>query len=220
MSDEKMTLKQKLIEIQKNLTYFKKNTSGNNYQYTSGASILGEIKQWKDKFGVMLRPEIETATVEKFRTDKDKDMFFYIANGYMIWSDEIEEIKIKWYFTGKQNDPSKAFGSALTYSERYFLLKFFGIPTDELDADVFKKMIIPEDIKINQTEVIEALREMYRLKIDGFNVITRVQNSMQKHLGVKIKTMKDIANVVKGITDKEKLDKYSTMLINKITEGE
>ncbi|MEC5308048.1 ERF family protein [Bacillus thuringiensis] len=29
----------------------------------------------------------------------------------------------------------QAYGSALTYSERYFLLKFFGIPTDEDDAD-------------------------------------------------------------------------------------
>jgi hypothetical protein len=34
-----------------------------------------------------------------------------------------------------QNDFEKGFGSALTYGERYFLLKFFHIATDEDDID-------------------------------------------------------------------------------------
>ena len=42
---------------------------------------------------------------------------------------------ITWAYYGQQDDISKAFGSALTYSERYFLLKYFGLPTDEDDPD-------------------------------------------------------------------------------------
>ena len=38
-------------------------------------------------------------------------------------------------FRSQQNDISKAFGSALTYSERYLLLKSLGAPTDEDDPD-------------------------------------------------------------------------------------
>ena len=34
---------------------------------------------------------------------------------------------------------SKAHGTALTYAERYFLMKFFNIPTDEDDADAKQK---------------------------------------------------------------------------------
>ena len=34
---------------------------------------------------------------------------------------------------------SKAHGTGLTYAERYFLMKFFNIPTDEDDADAKEK---------------------------------------------------------------------------------
>ena len=46
-----------------------------------------------------------------------------------------ERIEIPWQTMGQQDDISKAFGSGLTYSERYFLLKFFGVPTDDDDTD-------------------------------------------------------------------------------------
>ena len=48
-------------------------------------------------------------------------------------------IRIPYFFTGIQDDSSKALGSALTYSERYFLLKFFNIPTDDDDPDKFEE---------------------------------------------------------------------------------
>ena len=46
-----------------------------------------------------------------------------------------DRIEVPWQLFGQQDDPSKAFGSALTYSERYFLLKFFSIATDDDDPD-------------------------------------------------------------------------------------
>lgn len=46
-----------------------------------------------------------------------------------------ETLEIPFYAIGEQSDPSKAFGTALTYSERYVLLKMFNLPTDEDDAD-------------------------------------------------------------------------------------
>ena len=43
--------------------------------------------------------------------------------------------RVSFEYYGQQNDISKAFGSALTYSERYLLLKSLGAPTDEDDPD-------------------------------------------------------------------------------------
>ena len=46
-----------------------------------------------------------------------------------------EQFEVTFYAVGQQDDVSKAHGTALTYAERYFLMKFFNIPTDEDDAD-------------------------------------------------------------------------------------
>lgn len=46
-----------------------------------------------------------------------------------------ERIIIPWFIIGQQADSSQAFGSALTYSMRYFLLKYFNIATPEDDVD-------------------------------------------------------------------------------------
>lgn len=50
-----------------------------------------------------------------------------------------EKLVIPFFAIGHQDDASKAYGTALTYAERYFLLKFFNIPTDEDDADAKQK---------------------------------------------------------------------------------
>ena len=50
-----------------------------------------------------------------------------------------EQLEIPFYAIGQQDDVSKAHGTGLTYAERYFLMKFFNIPTDEDDADAKEK---------------------------------------------------------------------------------
>ena len=50
-----------------------------------------------------------------------------------------EQFEVTFYAVGQQDDVSKAHGTALTYAERYFLMKFFNIPTDEDDADAKEK---------------------------------------------------------------------------------
>ena len=52
------------------------------------------------------------------------------------WMDtESEETLIVPFHGNGMNDWEKGLGSALTYAERYFLLKFFHIPTPEDDPD-------------------------------------------------------------------------------------
>jgi hypothetical protein len=52
------------------------------------------------------------------------------------WVDcESGETLVSHFAANGQNDWDKGLGSALTYAERYYLLKFFHIPTDEDDVD-------------------------------------------------------------------------------------
>jgi hypothetical protein len=52
------------------------------------------------------------------------------------WVDcETGETDVNMFAANGQNDWEKGLGSALTYGERYFLLKYFHIATDEDDVD-------------------------------------------------------------------------------------
>lgn len=218
-----MKLKEKLLEIQKKLSYFQKDIKGYQYKYTSGASILSKVKALKDEFGVLLHQEITTHEIKQFKNDKGKETFLFTGKGFQVWSDSEEEIKIEWFFTGQQNDPSKAFGSALTYSERYFLLKFFGIPTDEIDPDAFQEKVadpLSEDLVAVQNEVLAILREMYTHKIAGFDNFETLQKSIKKHLNIKITDIKHLKTKLRKVVDEEKLDKYGSYLVTLMEEFE
>lgn len=49
-----------------------------------------------------------------------------------------DKIECPYVFTGQQGDAAQAFGAAMTYANRYFLMKFFQIATPEDDPDVWK----------------------------------------------------------------------------------
>ena len=129
-----LNLLQKLVEIRKNVTYFTKDTKGYKYDYVSGSQVLSKIKSKMDELGIILQPIIgDDQKIEKQGAD-----WFYMSKMTYIWinADNPEDrLETPWFLCGTQNDPSKAFGSALTYSERYFLLKFFCVPTDDVDPD-------------------------------------------------------------------------------------
>lgn len=142
-----MNLHQKLIEIRKEIDVFEKDTKGFNYSYVSGSQVLGKIQEKMNELGVILHPEmkdLEHNTFDYQQWNKsrnqmeDKTDFVISGNMKYVWinaDDPKERIEIDWNIYGQQDDISKAYGSALTYSERYFLLKFFNTPTDDDDPD-------------------------------------------------------------------------------------
>lgn len=137
-----MNLWQKLVEIRKDIDVFSKDGKSYGYKYVTGSQVLHKIKQKMDELGVILSPRMGAHKnwIHEYKNSKGKDVkdFVIESEGAYVWinSDKPEEREeIPWKFFGQQDDASKAFGSALTYSERYFLLKFFGVPTDEDDAD-------------------------------------------------------------------------------------
>lgn len=137
-----MNLWQKLVAIRKDIDVFKKNGKSYGYDYVTGSQILHKIKKNMDELQVILMPKMgEHKTWQySYKNQKGREITDFVieGDGFYEWinaENPEERETIPWKFFGQQDDVSKAYGSALTYSERYFLLKFFGIPTDEDDAD-------------------------------------------------------------------------------------
>ncbi len=137
-----MNLYQKLIEIRKDVINFNKDAKGYGFTYVSGSQAIAKIRTKMDELGVLLIPSIggiESSTYD-YKNAKGDDKTDFIVKGDMKYTwvnaDEPDEkIEVPWKVYGAQDDISKAFGSGLTYSERYFILKFFQAPTDSDDPD-------------------------------------------------------------------------------------
>lgn len=146
----KLNIHQKLVEVKKSITGFSKGSkagSGNytGYEYVSGSQVLRAIKGKMDELGVLLIPEVDYETMKwekhnyKTKNGNEKTDFIITMKMNYTWvnaEDPQDKITIPWVCIGQQTDDiAKAVGTAMTYNERYFLLKFLGLPTDEDDAD-------------------------------------------------------------------------------------
>ncbi|QDQ03177.1 hypothetical protein FOH38_23560 [Lysinibacillus fusiformis] len=137
-----MSLAQKLVEIRRNIGSFTKDAKGYNYNYVSGSQVLSKIQNTMNELGVLLIPKVLDQHFKEhaYKDNKGKEKLDFIVYGSMtyVWmnaDDPNNTIEVPFYYTGAQDDISKAFGSGLTYSERYFIIKFFNLPTDGDDPD-------------------------------------------------------------------------------------
>lgn len=173
-----MNLQQKLIEIRKEVKNFSKDSKGYGYKFVSGSQAIGKIRDKMDELGVLLLPKmglLEHNTYD-YKNSKGEDKTDFIVAGAMsyVWQnaeDPNETIEIPWYLFGAQDDISKAYGSGLTYSERYFILKFFQAPTDELDPDARETTGRKSNGKNFTPNVSE---KTYKCKDCGTNVVHNV----------------------------------------------
>jgi len=125
-----MTLLEKLLEIRKSVDHLQKDKTNEHFKfdYVSSNRVLASIRKRMNELGVLLIP-----TITGF--DNTSEKLKLIMN--YTWThacNPTEKIEIPWY--GQSEDPhDQGFGKALTYAEKYFILKFFQIPTDEDDPD-------------------------------------------------------------------------------------
>ena len=138
-----MNLFQKLVEIQKSVRALGKNSSAgvgaSSYQYVSGSKVLDFIRPKMDELGVLLVQQIDGIENERidYQTKNGvKSELLSKVNMTFTWIDAESGEKLPVPFGANgMNNWDKGLGSALTYAERYFLLKFFHIATDEDDVD-------------------------------------------------------------------------------------
>lgn len=137
-----MNIHQKLVEVRKSIGNFTKDSKSYGYSYVSGTQVLSKIQDKMNEHGVLLIPNIQTQEFEKheYVNQKGKSCLDFLVYGQMTYkwvnAEKPEDfIEVPFFYTGAQDDISKAFGSGLTYSERYFIIKFFNLPTDADDPD-------------------------------------------------------------------------------------
>lgn len=148
---QELNLFQKIADVKANIDGFTKDAKSYNYSYVSGSQVLHRIRNKMIENNLLLVPKTSEENykqidVTRFNKKAGREIttseFIVEMNLTYVWinADKPEEqFEVTFYAVGQQDDVSKAHGTALTYAERYFLMKFFNIPTDEDDADAKEK---------------------------------------------------------------------------------
>lgn len=161
-----MSIYKKLLQIQAAIAGLTKDANGNNGAYVSGNKVLVPVRAKMDELGVLLIPEVEEATFTRqdYQTKQGtKAEMFCALKIKFTWVDtETNETLVCNWASSGLNGWDKGYGSALTYGERYFLLKFFHIPTDRDDVD-FPKTPEQEMGELQAIDYINTLQDVNAL---------------------------------------------------------
>lgn len=143
---------QKLLVIQQRIVGLGKDKAAFNYKYVTGDKVLGEIKPLMNELGLILKQEVlsienarqDYSLVDKAGNVRNKSEILSKVMMRFTWVDcETGEKDENLFGANGQNDWDKGCGSAYTYAERYFLLKYFHIATDEDDIDNPERITTP-----------------------------------------------------------------------------
>ncbi len=176
-----MSIYKKLHKIQAHILGLRKDKSGTNYRYVTGDKLLGYVKPLMNELGLILKQEIISIDNERqnyivgFGTEKEREKSEILSKVMMrfTWVDvDTGEKDENLFGANGQNDWDKGVGSALTYGERYFLLKFFHIATDEDDIDN------PERKKEEEEEIVLKISKAQTRK-DLADLFNEVENNKE-----------------------------------------
>lgn len=141
-SDKPLNIHQKIIKVRSEVEMVTKDGEGQagqrNFTYASTNALLKLIKEKMDELGVLLYPELPNGLQHELQTIGNRTVFVVDGVVNYVWQnadDPRDKLVIPWYVKGQQGEISQAFGSGMTYAERYFIFKFLNIPTDEDDPD-------------------------------------------------------------------------------------
>lgn len=183
---EQLNLFQKIADVKANIDGFTKDAKSYNYSYVSGSQVLHRIRNKMIENNLLLVPKTseenyKQVEVTRFNKKAGREIttseFIVEMKLTYVWinADKPEEqFEVTFYAVGQQDDVSKAHGTALTYAERYFLMKFFNIPTDEDDADAKEKQ---ERYATSNNQ----LKELLRKEADSFIEIAERSNATSKY---------------------------------------
>lgn len=136
------SLFEKLLAVRKSVTVVKKDATNQHqrFDYVSSAGVLMAIRTAMDHEGVLLVPSIVNREIDSVATKDGAHRFVIHLDMKYTWyncEDPKDKLDVPAYTFGVDTD-SKAVGKALTYSEKYFLMRFFNIPSDNMDPDADK----------------------------------------------------------------------------------
>ena len=137
------TLPEKLLEMQKRVDKIVKDGKNlsDKYDFASDENVLDKFRPLMDEYGLLLIPRVVSANLHEGATRTGTARFFTELNLEMVWYDtqSLETLVTPWYAQGVDLAGEKGVGKALTYAEKYFLLKFFHVSTTKDDPDNDKR---------------------------------------------------------------------------------
>ena len=143
MAEKTLTLSQKLLEIQRsvdNIIKDGKNTS-DKYDFASNENVVETFRPLLNQHSLLLIPSVECGRVLEGQTKGGTTRYLTEMDMVMTWVDceSGETMPVKWYGQGVDLAGEKGVGKAQTYAEKYFLMKFFHVPTKKDDPDAAGK---------------------------------------------------------------------------------
>lgn len=151
----KLNVYQKLAHVRQKAPYIQKSKRGQQYSYVGSSDVLAALNAVINQVGLILKPEIvahqvreshdevwKADKVKKEPVPKKRTTYFTELELVMTWvniDNPSEIVACSWYSQGVDIEGEKGVGKALTYAEKYFLLKFFNIATDDDDPDKYQK---------------------------------------------------------------------------------
>lgn len=181
-----MNIYQKLHKIQSQVLGLGKDKSSNSYKYVTGSKVLEHIKPLMNEYGLILKQEVLSIDNERqdykvgINTPNEKVKSEILTKCMMrfTWIDvETGEKDENLFGANGQNDWEKGLGSALTYAERYFLLKYFHIATDEDDIDNPERKEQEEQL---QKQEEQRLKEEKEKLILGYKTLLESSKTLEE----------------------------------------
>lgn len=181
----KLNLFQKLLKIQQEVVGLGKDKSSFNYKYVTGSKVLEHIKPIMNNYGILLKQEVVSI---------DNDKIDYLTAKGIAKVEVLSKVMMKFTWidaeTGEKDENSfgangfnefeKGLGSALTYAERYFLLKYFHINTDEDDIDNPERkaeVLTIQKPKAEKTPIADMSKLKELLKTNKYNTLKQLATS-------------------------------------------
>ena len=184
----------RILAVQKGVTALSKDAQGNASQYLTGNKLLSVVRPLMDANGLLLFPQVleATFTPNEYSTTKgNKKEFFCELKMMFTWVDAQtgESFEQLWASTG-QTGFDKSLGSALTYGERYYLMKMLHLQTDKDDVDAPKTaeqemadMNWENYINsLNTVEDLDAMWAQYGAQLRGNKAVLSAFNKRKKAL--------------------------------------
>lgn len=167
-----MKLFEKLLAIQTEVSNVIKDGKNNSdkYDFASSENILETFRPLMDKYGLLLIPSIKSTEVHEGTTRSGTSRFLTEIHYNFTWIDVESDDKytVEWYAQGVDLAGEKGVGKALTYGEKYFLLKFFHVATNKDDPDADKTTKTGEKAKKGtaaQKETVDYMRKAIPMMI-------------------------------------------------------
>lgn len=166
-----MGIYKKLLEIQKSVIGLAKDGKGYSYKYVTANKLLDYIKPLMNEQGLLLKQEMVNMKNEviKYQSkNSEKTEVLYSIEYRFTWIDvETGEQDVNSFFSAGMNDFEKGVGSSASYAERFFIMKYFHIASDEnddIDNPKRKEEEVENKKEKNRKKAIEMIiAEMCRL---------------------------------------------------------